>query len=253
MKLTVLGSGNSTPNLKRKSSSYLLEFNTKKILIDCGSGTTFQLEKLKKGLYKDLDYIFITHTHADHISDLMYLIHAIGEPFFLTKERERKIFTIGPPQFQKLYNILTEDVFSHKDKKEFDEIIEFKLKNEYDGFTVESFKTIHTDNSYALKFKVNDKTIVFSSDTGYSEGFTEFSKNADLLILECTINTTNKEHWEGHLNAEQCAKIAKEGKSKQLVLTHLPADEEDNQKKLEIVKKEFENVSLAYDLMEIEL
>ena len=46
MRLVVLGSGTCVPSLERNAPGYLLEAGSKKLLIDCGSGTLLQLERV---------------------------------------------------------------------------------------------------------------------------------------------------------------------------------------------------------------
>ena len=82
MKLIVLGSGTCVPSLKRSAPAYYLEAEGKQILIDCGGGTLLQLEKIGKS-YKDIDAVFITHTHPDHIADLMQFNMLVGLFFWL--------------------------------------------------------------------------------------------------------------------------------------------------------------------------
>ena len=68
-KLTLLGTGTFFVSTDRSSSAYLLEVDDKKILIDCGPGTLMRLSQIGVEL-EDIDYVFITHLHADHTSDL---------------------------------------------------------------------------------------------------------------------------------------------------------------------------------------
>ena len=97
MKITVLGSGTFIPNVNRHSAGYLLEVNGKKILIDCGNGILLQLEKLKSKCYEDLDYVFITHTHVDHISDLDALLFTFK---WKSTTRTKPLMFIGPSGFK---------------------------------------------------------------------------------------------------------------------------------------------------------
>jgi len=69
MKITILGTGTFYVNNKQSGPAYLLEADGKKILIDCGPGTLMRLSDI--GLTPDdIDYVFISHFHADHTSDL---------------------------------------------------------------------------------------------------------------------------------------------------------------------------------------
>ena len=69
MKLTILGSGTTVPSTKRSAPAYLLEAAGKKILLDSGEGTKRRLAEAGVNPV-DLDYIFYTHTHVDHVSEL---------------------------------------------------------------------------------------------------------------------------------------------------------------------------------------
>jgi len=71
MKVKFLGTGGAFhPGCG--SSSAILQFG-KTILIDCGNDVFTKL--LKQELLKEIDYVFITHTHEDHISSLSTLIY----------------------------------------------------------------------------------------------------------------------------------------------------------------------------------
>ena len=71
MKIQFLGTGGAF-HPKHGSSSALLQFG-KTILIDCGNDVFAKL--LEQELVKSIDYVFITHTHEDHISSLSSLIY----------------------------------------------------------------------------------------------------------------------------------------------------------------------------------
>lgn len=71
-KLTILGTGTFFVNKNRLASAYLLEADNKKILVDCGPGTLVRLSEVGIKL-EEIDYVFITHFHADHTSDLFPL------------------------------------------------------------------------------------------------------------------------------------------------------------------------------------
>ena len=69
MKITVLGCGTAALDERKHESAYLLEHNSKCYLFDSGAGTVYQL--LKRGVNViEIDSIFYTHFHNDHINDL---------------------------------------------------------------------------------------------------------------------------------------------------------------------------------------
>ena len=69
MKITILGSGTAVPSLRRNSAGVLLQNAGKNYLFDLGYGNVRQL--LNLGItYHDIDRIFFTHNHPDHMCDL---------------------------------------------------------------------------------------------------------------------------------------------------------------------------------------
>lgn len=74
---TILGCGGTIPLHDRWLSSFLLRFNGKSILIDCGEGTQIALKQAGY-TFKPIDAILFTHFHADHISGLAGLLLTMG-------------------------------------------------------------------------------------------------------------------------------------------------------------------------------
>lgn len=71
MRIVPLGCGSAFTILDWQSN-FLIEENGKKMLIDAGSDIRFSLKDV--GLsYKDIDALYITHLHADHIGGGEYL------------------------------------------------------------------------------------------------------------------------------------------------------------------------------------
>lgn len=51
----------------RHPSGHLIQFNGLNILLDCGEGIRYRLDKIKFD-YFDLDIIFVSHFHADYFN-----------------------------------------------------------------------------------------------------------------------------------------------------------------------------------------
>lgn len=101
-----------------------------------------------------------------------------------------------------------------------------------------------------LTFKKGDKKISFVYDTSFNKKIVPFVKNSDLLICEATFDSELEDmaKKKKHLTAGQAGKIAKESKSKKLILTHISERySKDVSKLLKDAKKFFKNTSLAND------
>ncbi|MEK6869405.1 MAG: MBL fold metallo-hydrolase, partial [Nanoarchaeota archaeon] len=124
-----------------------------------------------------------------------------------------------------------------------------KIKNYKKDIIVKSIKSKHTNASVSYRIEYNNKSIVYSGDTDYSNEIIKLSKNADLLILECSHLDGRKA--KGHLTPSLCGKIATKANVKKLVLTHFypEADKADIKKQC---RKAFGgNIVLARDFMSI--
>ncbi len=252
MKLTILGSGTHMPSLKRNSAGYLLEINSDFYLIDIGSGIIKQI--LKAGAdYKKISHIFITHRHIDHIADILPLFFNLS---VLSQEKQIKnkvINLYGPKGFKKFIYDLIRVAFVSK-KVYFDlrikELGDEEIK--LNGLKIEACKVRHQNvNAIAYKFKAGAKTLIFSGDLEYSKKFVKFAKNADALVLECSLPKSKA--VPGHLVPEDCGKIAKESNVKKIILTHFyPPVEKINIK--DIIKKSYPGkIILSKDLMKIKI
>lgn len=248
MKLTILGSGTCVPAIKRGSPANFLEFGKVKALVDCGSGTLRQI--IKAGLdYKNIDIALFTHFHSDHISDLNVFIQALNwTPGF---DRKKDLILVGPIGFKKFYESYLKPVSGTPRPNTYKiKIKEIKKKLIFKNFSVECTKTIHSDTSIAYKFIEKGKTLVISGDCDYDDKLANFSKNADMLMLECSFPDTMKS--EGHLISRECGLIAQQAKAKKLILTHLyPTSPE--RIRLNQTRKIFQNTILAEDFMKIEI
>lgn len=71
MKLTFIGVGSAFA-LNNFQSNMLLETQDRRLLIDCGGDARFSLNRLGLGA-ADIDAVYISHLHADHVGGLEWL------------------------------------------------------------------------------------------------------------------------------------------------------------------------------------
>ncbi len=250
MKLIVLGSGTGVPSLERNAPGYYLQILDRECLVDCGSGTLLQLERMGRSC-QHIDAVFITHTHPDHIGDLIPLIHALKViPGF---RREKVLSLFGPPGFKQFFDNYIATVASLP--KHFGvEIQEVDRVFEYAGVHCQCVPTVHSESlhSVAYRFEVGGRTVVLSGDCDYDEGIIQHSSQADLLVLDCSFINAHK--YPGHCSAGECGRIAAKAGVKRLLLTHLYPVHGAEDSRLGEARAEYGgDVRLAEDLMEIEI
>lgn len=108
-----------------------------------------------------------------------------------------------------------------------------------------------------VTYEEKGKKISFVFDTAYTENCINLARDSDLVIAESTYMEDSDKGTELakeylHLTASQAGKIAKESKSKKLILTHISQRYDFNPKYLlNEAKKKFKNTIVAEDLMKI--
>jgi ribonuclease BN (tRNA processing enzyme) len=249
-RLVLLGTqgGPFIRSYKQTPSASLIVYKNIPVVIDTGFGVTFKL--LDAGINLSLlKYIFITHHHSDHNLELGPLLYNawigglkepvhVYAPLGLTSllsswwesnrfDIETRIKDEGRPDIRTL-------VISH-------EYSEGSIVSNPD-FEVSALKNIHppVDESYALKFKLDNKLVVFSGDTAYCPALIPFSSGADYLVHEVMYGPAVEEMVKRrpnaaklkesilshHTLAEDAGRIAAGAKVKTLVLNHyVPADD----------------------------
>ncbi len=94
-----LGTGGSVPSARRSTASVLVARGGERLLFDCGEGTQRQMQR-SLGLVQ-VDEIYLTHFHADHILGLPGLL----KTYDLT-DREKPLVVHGPAGLGELFQVL---------------------------------------------------------------------------------------------------------------------------------------------------
>jgi len=222
MKLIVLGSGTTVPHLKRSSSAYWLEASGGTVLLDCSATAIRRI--LEEGLdWANLDAIWISHFHLDHVGGLAPLLAGIKHSEEM-KKRTKPLKIFGPPGIKRLIDGFN-DVNNYKLLKQpFPlEIIEIESLEKFEivsGLEAVAMSTPHTEESHAIHLRdSDDSTLVYTADTGFTETLASFAGQAGLLVIESSYpkDKTKAKHME----LAEAMFIIRKAKPKRAVLTHL--------------------------------
>lgn len=219
MKLTVLGCMGAYPSPNMATSSYLLESQGFKLLIDAGSGSFQNLAKIMEPT--DIDAVVLTHYHHDHVADLGVLQYAYQlKP--LLENTIAKHLDIYAHHNSDAFAHLTMPNVSTGHAYQADDVLRVG------PFKITFLKTIHPVLCYALRIeeKHTKKVMVFTADSAYLADFITFAQQADLFLADGMLLDGNENH-PAHMTSAQVAKIAELASVKKVVLTHLPPTNQD--------------------------
>lgn len=224
MKLTVLGSGTFFVSPDQTASSFLLEVDNKKILIDCGPGTLYRLSQLNIKP-EELDSVFLTHFHPDHSSDLFPLFMSVRLSDLFSPGSVPKFprfyGPVGLEQFMLDYSKLTElQAVTNWGKVQF---IDYQDSHQLESVVVKPFKVVHEAfglpaRAYSLRFEVEGKTITFSGDCADCPGIRSACQNADIFICDASFPAGKKGNV--HMDTLEIGDICQSSQVKQVYLTH---------------------------------
>jgi len=244
--VTILGSGTGLPSLARSSPAYLLSFRGTRLLIDCGSGTLRRL--LHAGQpYAEIDAIFVTHCHADHVADLVPLLHALA----IEDKRVRPLELYGPQGFPEVLEKLIVPLASRPRGFELQPRVAASSQH-WRELKISTSPTAHSARlpSIAYRFVAGGRTVVFSGDTDYRPELATFASAADLLVLDCSFSDANK--VDGHLCPRECGALATDAGAQTVVLSHLYPETEPAELRVEQCRAHFDGtIVLAEDLLEL--
>ena len=245
MRLIFLGTNGWYDTPIGNTLSILIETQKEYIILDAGNG----LYKIDRHITTDKPiYLFISHFHLDHVVGL----HILNK-FNLS----RGIEVYGPPGAKKLLSQLIRQPFT-ADLKNLNTPLRIHDRPSLTAlpFSVETKKLAHVSPCYGYRFTLENKTIVYCTDTGPCRNLGLLARQADLLITECAYKGGETTKWP-HLNPVLAAQAAREAGAKKLVLVHFDAslyttlkDRREAQAK---ARKIFPNTLAARDDQEISL
>lgn len=216
MRLTVVGCSGSLPGPGGPASSYLLEHDDVRILLDLGNGALGSLQRFADP--SAIDAVVVSHLHADHCLDMCaYVVHrryAPGGPrppvpvYGPADIAQRLTTAYGPPQGG------LADVFTFRDLG-----VE---RLEIGPFTLTTARTNHPVETYAVRAEADGRALTYSADTGECPALADLARGSDLLLCEATLAEGDDAPPDLHLTGREAAEHAARADVARLVLTHIP-------------------------------
>lgn len=213
MKITSLGHGGAFASYAQGNSSFLIENNGEKLLFDCGPLTPLVLrDEMGIDLF-DINYIYISHTHADHIGGLPLLLQ---HRFWIPRENKTKPIIVAHVDVMRELmpflqnelehtNVITKESVSIEKFFEYHRIDDEAYVDALGEFMIQSERSYHTINSstitnlggeykpcYGLKFYAKTRNYEYdyklyvsgdNADYKYSLKYTVYLP--ECMIVDC--------------------------------------------------------------------
>jgi len=238
MKINVLASGS-------KGNVTYLETKKHKILFDLGMNLKYVKDSLEKiGVNpKDINYIFISHNHFDHVAGLITFL-----------KHYKPTLCLNP--------VIMDEI---KGLKNYDNIHIFDKEMILDDIKIETIKTSHdVSDSRGFIIESNGESLVIITDTGYIH-HKHFKKlaNKNYYLVESNHDITRLmngpyPNWlkkrvlsnYGHLsNKDASIYLAKliGTNTKKIVLMHLSENNNTEELALRTIKETFDDYEIKFD------
>ena len=221
LSVTILGSGTCVPSLKRSSCSVLMRTGDNILLFDSGVGTMKRLLEAGVEIF-DVSFIFYSHFHPDHTSELVPFLFSNKYPD--GSRRKKPLTLVAGDGFLKFYENL-KLVYGHWIELDSDLLNMIELDNahhdmrRFDDFKVETLPVEHNPESVAFRIATSSgASVVYSGDTDYCDRLIALAQDAGLLICESAVPDEHK--VPGHLTPAMAGEIATKANVKRLMLTH---------------------------------
>jgi ribonuclease BN (tRNA processing enzyme) len=217
VKLTVVGCSGSGPGPKSAASCYLVEHDGFRLLLDLGNGAFGALQALADP--DTVDAVFLSHLHADHCLDVAPFVvwHR-----YSGRSSGRRIPLFAPAGAAgRLARAYDGDGAALTDV--FDFAVVTPESFAIGPFAVETVRTVHPVECYALRLTVDGRSLVYTGDTGRCDRVVDLARGADVLLAEAA-HPPGPDLPPGlHLTGREAGEHAAEAGVGRLLLTHVPA------------------------------
>ena len=165
MEAFILGCGGMMPLPYRHLTSVLLRRDGDLFLFDGGEGTQVSLKRLNLK-WKKIDAIFVSHTHADHVTGLPGILMLSAQV-----DRKEPLYIYGPPKIAE---------YIETSRKVLDMYINYPIVvkeitapcivHKGDGFIIRSFPLDHTKTCVGYTLEEEDRPGEFNPEKAVEAG-----------------------------------------------------------------------------------
>jgi len=227
MRLRVLGCSGGIGGRHLRTTSFLVDGD---ILIDCGTG----VGDLTLAELSQIDHIFITHSHLDHVASIPFLVDTVGGM------RSKPIMVYAT---RATIEIMRNHLFNWAIWPDFTEIptaespflryqeVQVGTMMSLGGREITPLPARHTVPAVGYHLDSGQASLVFTGDTGQNDALWRVVnriRNLKILIIETAFS--NKERQLAEISRHLCpetlaAELAKLERTAEIYITHLKPGE----------------------------
>jgi ribonuclease Z len=275
VELVLLGTGCPQCDPARRGPSNLVRAGGLRFLVDCGSGVTQRLVEAG-GKGAEIDALFLTHLHTDHLVDFYQLVVSAWH-----QGRARGWRVFGPPGTRDfvagtmaLWAAERAQRIAHEKRASvaaFDmDVTEIGPGTAWNegGVRVTAVPVAHAPvrHAFGFVFEADGHKAAFSGDTAYCPDLIAAARDADVLVHECFVHAemrplagvrsaeTVAAVESYHTRSDVVGRVAREAGAVVLLLNHFVPTRFDRQAVLDEVARDFSGpVAIGEDLMRYDI
>jgi ribonuclease BN (tRNA processing enzyme) len=216
MRLTVLGCSGTFPGPDAPCSSYLIEADGFRLMIDMGNGSSGVLQRCC-GLL-DVDAVLLSHLHGDHWLDLVTYTyarryHPSGRPSALPVYGPAGTMEQVSGAFGRPVGELLAQTYA------FTDVGAGQMR--IGPFDVRLAGVNHPVETYGVRVGRGDRSVTYSADTGECDALANLARDTDLFLCEASYLDGGDNPPGIHLTGGQAGEHAARAGARRLLLTHL--------------------------------
>lgn len=235
MQITMLGTGHGKA-VNCYNYCFLMRFNNTNLLVDSGGGVQIikQLKNINMSV-EDIDNVFISHAHMDHILGLIWIIRFLC-PKYYNKIINKKVNIFGNKEviekIKKILKLLIPNDFETviNDNFIFIELADNQCLNLADVKMIVFDIKSKNIKEFGFLMEYKDKKIIYLGDEKFNELNEKYIKNCDYAFMDAR-DITNPIN-SLHSTIEYSAKVAQKYNVKNLILSHSNDNDILNRKEL---------------------
>jgi ribonuclease BN (tRNA processing enzyme) len=217
VKLTIIGCSGSVPGPASAASSYLVEHEGYRLLLDLGSGAFGALQQHLDPAA--VDAVVLSHLHPDHFFDVAPMV--VHRRFGVGTTVPR-IPLLGPSGTHDRLAMAYDPTARDGLHDLFDVAAVTPGERELGPFRLRFARMNHPVPTYAVRVGAGGRALAYSADTGPCADLVALARGADLLLCEASFAEGATNPPDMHMTGREAGEHADRAGVGRLLVTHIP-------------------------------